>query len=437
MKQDRKQNEYVQWGLTAFCVIAASITFGYLLFKIQWLKSLALMLLTILMPVVYGAVLAYLLTPVYNWCARQLDLRLARVVSSAGARRRIGKTVGTVVSLLVLFVVVVGLFAMLIPELLNSVLNLTEALPENINAFSSWLEQMLADNPEMGVHLRNYMSQSVEWLRQWFSNVLAPNLNIIIGSLSSGMVSVFNWMKNILIGLIVMVYLLNMKDSLIAIAKKMTYGAAPLTWANWIIEEMRYIHRVFSGFIIGKLVDSLIIGVLCFVCMSLMKMPYVLLISVIVGVTNVIPFFGPFIGAIPSSVLVLLVDPIQCIYFILFIFLLQQFDGNILGPKILGESTGVSSFWVLFSILLFGGLFGFVGMIIGVPTFAVIYRLLSDGVRASLRKKNLPEDTKAYEGVACIDEDSRRLRRLGEMPETGEKTAEVQKGFDGAGDKDN
>lgn len=283
------------------------------------------------------------------------------------------------------------------------------------------MEQILADNPQIGIYLQDYMNQGMEWLRQWFSQVLAPNLNTIIGSLSSGMFSFFNWVKNILIGLIVMVYLLNMKDSLVTIAKKIVYGTAPLVWANRIIEEVRYIHKVFGGFIIGKLVDSLIIGILCFLCMSLMKMPYVLLISVIVGVTNVIPFFGPFIGAIPSAVLVLLVNPIQCIYFLIFILLLQQFDGNILGPKILGESTGISSFWVLFSILLFGGLFGFVGMIIGVPTFAVIYRLLSDGVKASLRKKNLPEDTAAYEGVAYIDESSRQLYRLQETQEMEKK----------------
>src|SRR5699024_3255616 len=205
----------------------------------------------------------------------------------------LGKTAGTAVSLLVLIIVVVGLFAMLIPELLNSVHNLMEALPENMNNFSSWMEQILADNPQIGIYLQDYMNQGMEWLRQWFSQVLAPNLNTIIGSLSSGMFSFFNWVKNILIGLIVMVYLLNMKDSLVTIAKKIVYGTAPLVWANRIIEEVRYIHKVFGGFIIGKLVDSLIIGILCFLCMSLMKMPYVLLISVIVGVTNVIPFFGP------------------------------------------------------------------------------------------------------------------------------------------------
>ncbi len=427
MEQNHKK-VYVRWGLTAFCVIAASIAFAYLLIKIQWVKAAALTLLSILMPVIYGAVLAYLLTPVYNWCGRKLDSRLSRLIPSERSRRNLGKCVGTIVSLLVLIVVVVGLFSMLIPELLRSVRNVMDALPENMNNFSAWIEEMLKANPEAVMYLQNYMNQGMAWLREWITNVLAPNINTIISSLSSGMFSFLNWVKNILIGLIVMVYLLNMKDSLVTIAKKVVYSIAPLLWANRIIQEARYIHQVFGGFIIGKLVDSLIIGILCFICMSLMKMPYVLLISVIVGVTNVIPFFGPFIGAVPSAILVLLVNPIQCVYFLIFILLLQQFDGNILGPKILGESTGISSFWVLFSILLFGGLFGFVGMIIGVPTFAVIYRLLSDGVKASLRRKQLPEDTAAYEGVNCINEESRKLVQSRPDEPTGKDMPQTKQG---------
>ena len=427
MEQNHKK-VYVRWGLTAFCVIAASIAFAYLLIKIQWVKAAALTLLSILMPVIYGAVLAYLLTPVYNWCGRKLDSRLSRLIPSERSRRNLGKCVGTIVSLLVLIVVVVGLFSMLIPELLRSVRNVMDALPENMNNFSAWIEEMLKANPEAVMYLQNYMNQGMAWLREWITNVLAPNINTIISSLSSGMFSFLNWVKNILIGLIVMVYLLNMKDSLVTIAKKVVYSIAPLLWANRIIQEARYIHQVFGGFIIGKLVDSLIIGILCFICMSLMKMPYVLLISVIVGVTNVIPFFGPFIGAVPSAILVLLVNPIQCVYFLIFILLLQQFDGNILGPKILGESTGISSFWVLFSILLFGGLFGFVGMIIGVPTFAVIYRLLSDGVKASLRRKQLPEDTAAYEGVNCNNEESRKLVQSRPDEPTGRDMPQTKQG---------
>ena len=182
-----------------------------------------------------------------------------------------------------------------------------------------------------------------------------------------------------------------------------------LKWANNVIEELRFVNQMFGGFIIGKLVDSLIIGIICFIGTSLMKMPFTLLISVIIGVTNIIPFFGPFIGAIPTGFLVLLVSPVKCIYFLIFILLLQQFDGNILGPKILGDSTGLSSFWVLFSILLFGGLFGFVGMIIAVPAFAVIYDLIARAVHFSLKNKKLSMATEDYKDLDHIDEKDGRF----------------------------
>ena len=166
--------------------------------------------------------------------------------------------------------------------------------------------------------------------------------------------------------------------------------------ANSIIGDFRFTHKTFSGFISGKILDSLIIGLICFSCISVMDMPYTVLISVIVGVTNVIPFFGPYLGAIPSALLILLIDPIKCIYFVIFIIILQQFDGNFLGPKILGESTGLSGFWVIFSITIFGGLFGVFGMIIGVPTFAVLYAFIRKLTNRLLKKRGLPITTEKY-----------------------------------------
>ena len=167
---------------------------------------------------------------------------------------------------------------------------------------------------------------------------------------------------------------------------------------------MRFVNQMFGGFIIGKLVDSLLIGIICFVGVSVLKMPFPLLLSVVVGVTNIIPFFGPFVGAVPTGFLVLLVSPGKCLYFLLWILVLQQFDGNILGPKILGNSTGLSSFWVLFSILLFGGLFGFVGMIIAVPAFAVLYDLIARAVHHSLRMRKLPVCTEDYLDLKEMDD---------------------------------
>ena len=180
-----------------------------------------------------------------------------------------------------------------------------------------------------------------------------------------------------------------------------------------------------EAFINGKLLDSLIIGIIAFVCCNLFKFPYAALIAVIIGVTNIIPFFGPFIGAIPSAFLILLVDPMKFLYFCLFVFLLQQFDGNILGPKILGESTGLASFWVLFSILLFGGLFGFPGMVLGVPCFAIFYSIVTRLVNRGLRKKDLPQDTGEYMGMTGRFSD--QPSPLEDLPEEPQSPAEPEK----------
>ena len=246
-----------------------------------------------------------------------------------------------------------------------------ETLPSSINNLEIWLEKILADNPDLEQQVMQHYGAAADYLQNWLTNVVVPNIYRIIGSVSSGVVLVVRAVFDILIGLIVMVYLLNMKEKLLAQAKMIIYGVFPLKIANKVIEEGRYVHQVFGGFIIGKLLDSLIIGLICFVLLGFANMPYVLLVSVIVGVTNVIPFFGPFIGAIPSAFLILLSDPMKCLYFLIFVLLLQQFPRQY--PRTEDPwiySTGLSSFWVLFSILPFGGLMGFVGMIIGVPTFA-------------------------------------------------------------------
>jgi predicted PurR-regulated permease PerM len=253
----------------------------------------------------------------------------------------------------------------------------------------------------------NFYNQNVEQLVEWTQSTtgLLANIEKVAASVYTGVMSVFTVLKNVLIGIIVMIYLLNIKDTLCAQAKKIIYGLFSVRMANEIIEKVRFVHHVFGGFIIGKLVDSLIIGILTFVWLSIIKMPYTLLISVIIGVTNVIPFFGPFIGAIPSAFLLLLVSPRKCFWFLISILVIQQIDGNIIGPRILGNTTGVSSFWVLFSILFFGGLFGLLGMVIAVPTFAVIYRLISEFIEKRLIAKKLSTDTKDYGDLDHIDEE--------------------------------
>ena len=399
-----KYRTYIYWGVTALTVLLLLVAAVFVVMRWSLVAALGAKIANILAPVIYGAVFAYLLNPVYNRIQAAVMKMTEKIITQEEGRKRLGGFLGTLASLFLLVAVVVGLISMLIPQLINSISGVMETLPASINNLEIWLEKVLADNPDLEQQVMQHYGAAADYLQNWLTNVVVPNIYRIIGSVSSGVVLVVRAVFDILIGLIVMVYLLNMKEKLLAQAKMIIYGLFPLKIANKVIEEGRYVHQVFGGFIIGKLLDSLIIGLICFVLLGFANMPYVLLVSVIVGVTNVIPFFGPFIGAIPSAFLILLSDPMKCLYFLIFILLLQQFDGNILGPKILGDSTGLSSFWVLFSILLFGGLMGFVGMIIAVPTFAVIYRLVTEYTTWKLGKKALSGSLDSYDRLDYIDE---------------------------------
>ncbi|MCI9361776.1 MAG: AI-2E family transporter [Hungatella sp.] len=396
--KEHKFYEYVCWGVTAVVVTISCIVVALLFLRWQSVRQAIRTVNTILAPITYGAILAYLLSPVYN----HLQIILRKFLKKDSTAKA-GATVG---SLIVLVAVVFGLFSMIIPEVWESIVGIVNSIPSYAQVISGWIEDIFSNYPEVEqVILANY-NQGVERLVTWLQSEtgLMANIEKVLTGLYTGVISLINLVKNILIGMIVMVYLLNIKDTLSAQAKKIVYGLFSIHAANEIVEKVRFVHKVFGGFIIGKLVDSLIIGLITFIWLGIFKMPYTLLISVIIGVTNVIPFFGPFIGAIPSAILLLLVSPRQCIWFLVSILVIQQFDGNILGPKILGNSTGVSSFWVLFSILFFGGIMGPIGMIIGVPTFAVIYRLIAEFVEKRLASKQLSTATKDYGDLDYIDE---------------------------------
>ena len=406
MRNPRFKN-YIYWGTTALAVIALSVAFGFFLSRFELVSGALGKLADILMPIIYGAVLAYLMLPIYNKTRAYTTVKLKPVIKEQSTVGKLAKGVATIVSLVVLFAIVAGLFRMIIPQIYTSILGLQESIGEYINNLTLWINKLFDDNPDVQQAIMPYYEQGVAEFQKWLTDKVVPNMSNIIGQVSTGLLNAVTVVKNILIGVIVMVYFLNIKDTLAGQSKKMIYSIFKLKEANRIVSEVRFAHGVFGGFITGKLLDSLIIGIMCFFALQFLKMPYVLLISVIIGVTNVIPFFGPFIGAVPSAFLILLVSPMKCLYFLIFILVLQQFDGNILGPKILGESTGLPSFWVLFSILLFGGLLGFVGMIIGVPAFAVIYRLTSVYVSNSLAKKNLSPNTADYMTLDHIDEEER------------------------------
>ena len=400
--KDRKWNQYLLWGLTAFTVIAAAIGVVFLFIHLKELAAVVRLILGILMPVIYGTIMAYLMSPIYNHVYEFIYKKLSTGKKHRKSPGRIAKLGATLVAVIVLCAAAIGIISMMLPELYRSIMNVVNSLPANVSRIYSTLNQLFAADSEYQQDLLMLYHNAAAYLEDFLNNTVLPNISGIIRQAYTGVASVLMWFYDIVIGLIVMIYLLNIKDVLLPQFKKLIYTVLPVKWAELTVKELQYIHEVFGGFIIGKIVDSLIIGIMCFVILSflnmvgLLHMPYVLLVSVIVGVTNVIPFFGPFIGAIPSTILIMLSDPLQGLYFLIFVFLLQQFDGNFLGPKILGDRTGISSFWVLFSILLFGGLFGCVGMIIAVPTWAVFMNLLGRISRVVLKRKGLPSALNYY-----------------------------------------
>ena len=390
--------EQIKWGLTAFFVLAAASLVNILANNFYTVQEIFSFIIQILMPIIYGAVLAYLMSPIYNLAVKYIG-KIYYTFMRREASHRFSGFFGTIASLLCFFFLISGLVSMLIPELVKSVLSLYVSLPDRINQSYDNLTVILQRFPDV----RPYVEKAYEELSNFFTGkpdnaqAIFSHLQNLAAFFTNGIWNTVTIVKNILIGLIVMVYLLNLKGGLKRQFRKLLFALFSRKKAKNIIEEMQYVHHVFGGFILGKIIDSIIIGILTFFVLSIMRMPYTLLVSVIVGVTNVIPFFGPFIGAIPCFFLILLTSPVQSLYFAVTILIIQQIDGNIIGPKVLGDSTGLSSFWVLFSILLFGGLFGFVGMIIAVPFWAVIMNGMRRYMDKRLQKKALPTSSSAYE----------------------------------------
>lgn len=394
--------KYLYVSLAGAVGVILCIVFFFMLFRFDKMIAFLGIIKSILMPFIYGAVIAYLLTPVCNFIEKRLKVLLKKKMKNQERAVKLAGAVGITLSILFGILVIYLLLSMVLPQVFTSIRGIVAVLPQNVTKWSVWLQQRLEDNEVIGNYVNQFGNTLYMNVENWLETKLIPNMQTIVSGVSAGLIGAFVVVKNILIGVISAVYMMANRRRFAAQAKKILYSLFKTERANDILDEMRFIDKMFGGFISGKLLDSLIIGFLCFFCMSLMNMPYAMLISVIVGMTNVIPFFGPYFGAVPSALIVLTVSPVKCIYFLLFILVLQQFDGNFLGPKILGNSTGLSGFWVLFSILLFGGLFGFVGMIIGVPAFAVIYDLIGKMANRLLRERNLTTDTGTYQELSTV-----------------------------------
>lgn len=382
---DPKKNRYLYLMLAGFGAIAMSLILFFVLFRLRGIGDAIRTLGDIMAPFIYGGVMAYLLRPLCN-CYESFFRDLIP--------RRYHRAVGPIavaLSMVTGLLVVYALIIMIAPQLYHSVLSLWNTMPEKVNQFTQWATATFGEDEALLQYFDTSYNALYSELSDWVKNTLVPGVSSIVSGVGSSVIKIMTFLYNLLIGLIVAVYLLSSRKKFARQGVLIIRSVFSRGWADKILEEIGFIDRMFGGFIDGKLLDSAIIGVLCYIGCLIFKFPNALLISAIVGITNIIPFFGPFIGAIPSAFLILIESPIKAVWFGLFILALQQLDGNVIGPKILGDRTGLSSFWVLFTIILCSGLWGVAGMVIAVPLFAVVYDTVKRLVRRGLVKKDQVE----------------------------------------------
>lgn len=381
------QRRYINISLTLFAGIALSIAFFFALYYFKDFNLGVGKFISALKPFIYGAIIAYLLVPMCNFFERHINELLIRAFKiDMKKSRNASEILSIFFSLCIAILLIYILLSLIIPQTVNSLTIIINNFPDYYDKITEWVENHFKDNKFLLKYVEDISDDLSVTIANFIKQELLPNTKTLISSFSSGVMSAVSIVKNIFIGIIVSIYCLRSRRTFAAQGKIFLHSLMKEKHAEKLISEIKFANKMFMGFISGRLVDSAIIGILCFVGLEIMGMPYALLISVLIGITNIIPFFGPFIGGIPSGFLILMVSPVKCIWFVIFIVILQQIDGNIIGPKIVGELTNLNSFWVLFAIMLFSGLFGFAGMIVGVPVFAVIYHLVQELIMKGLKR---------------------------------------------------
>ena len=399
----RPKSQHLRIGLTAFFVIAASMILYLFLFRTSYISGGIKKLVGILNPIIYGFMIAYLLNPVMQMIENVILKIVAKTSWRPGRRSRLAiRIVSVLMAAAFMILIIYALISRIIPELIESIKSIIVSFPLYVDTVNGWINRLFTDE-SMDIKTTELITEYAGRFEDWVNSSIMPKLDDIMASVTNSLVNVLIFFKNFFLGFIISLYILSNKDSIKARGKRFVYSVFSITVANQVIRNLRFIDKKFGGFLIGKIIDSFIIGVITYICLGLLRMPYQMLIAIVIGVTNIIPFFGPFIGAIPAVVLIFVLNPLQALYFIIFIIVLQQFDGNFLGPKILGNSVGTSSFMVLVSIIVCAGLFGPIGMVIGVPLFAIISAFVQTRVLRRTIQKDLPGDLNDYLNMKYID----------------------------------
>lgn len=388
-----KQNRYFCISLTLFLTFASCLIFFGLFSSIDPIGIFSA-LFDILTPFFIGFAIAYLLNPIMLFFEHKVFSPLV-AKGRPNQHKKLIRSISAALSMLIAVAIILFLLTLLIPQALESVVGIIQKIPFYLNQASILLDDFFHGNPDALFLINDIFSKISENIQVWFSSI-ATQIPAMLDAIADSVFGFIGWIKDLALGIIISFYVLYHKEKFVSQFKKVLFALLPNHTASRSIHLIGEIHLVFGGFITGVLIDSTLVGILCFIGLSLMNMPYAMLISCLVGVFNVIPFLGPFLGGIPSAIIILLEDPKKLIWFILFMIVLQQFDGNIMNPKILGGATGLPTFWVLFAIIVGGGLFGFLGMLLGVPVFSIIYTLVSHAINQRLVQKNLPTQTSVY-----------------------------------------
>lgn len=406
------ENKHARLMLMIFIVGALLIIFNQIVGNYESFSEGVGTIKTIVSPFIYGFVMAYLLSPIYNATVRGLYKLLGKYVKNKQRLFSFCKLVASVVAVVCLIGAVAGLIALIVPQVIESLTGILKSLPQRLTQLSALFNDITSkmDNKRLAMKMSEIYAQAQTNLIELAQTKLLPGMGTLVGQVSTQVLLTLKTMMNVMIGVMACVYMLNSKERFQGQFKKVILATLPKEKAEAVFDFAKFTNRTFGGFINGKIINSIIIGIICFILMEIFGFPYPILISAIIGITNVIPFFGPFIGAIPAAIIILLVSPIHALYFLVLIFVLQQVDGNIIGPTILGNTTGIASFWVLFSIVIGGGLFGFIGMVLGVPVFAIIYYYFSRNINKRLEAKGLESRTDSYEDLNKYKIDKEDLR---------------------------
>ncbi len=401
-KWDKK---YLHWGITAFMVIIGSIVFFLIVSRLPIVWSAVNRVVGILSPVLYGLVIAYLLNKMMTFFESKFLIRVGRRLFplSSGKASSFSRIMGVILTFVCTFIIIGGTLALVIPQIYASINLLISQLPGYYDDVTALARRFLAANPNVEQLVVSFFGSVTDNLKNWLTTALLGPTDQILTSLTTGVLSVLKEIFSIIIGFIVSVYVLYHKEKFTAQCKRLVYGFFKPKRSNGILKTVRFLDKTVGGFMLGKIIEALIVGIITYIFMIAFGMPYSALIAVLVGLTTIIPLFGPFIGGIPSVLMILLESPVKCFIFIIFLVILHVLDANVLSPRIQSNTVGMSGFWVLFSILLFGGLFGFIGLLLGVPVFAVIYAAIGDYNKKQLEERNYPYLTEEYERIISID----------------------------------